>query len=234
MIDYAVRVTQPGTWVDGTPDQAQKAHALITELVSQMVNANIGLNLFNDAQAEAHAAMQAHQAAMHAHMAAMRLHQGSWPAMPRPTNRLITARPVLCAHMFVFSLDQIRLTLRGSGSVSGGVAALESNFSKQLFPGLKGARDSAHHRDQRAKGLDKYNKPIIPKAVHIPGAIDAVAGSAMMIDNLVGTKFTCTDAFGDVVEVDVSLPSLQKVQMVVQTAINVFPKWKGPSRSLPD
>jgi hypothetical protein len=71
-----------------------------------------------------------------------------------------------------------------------------------------------------------------PKAVQIPGVISAPAGSFMMIDGLNGTRFTCTAESGDLVEVDVSLASLQKVQTVVQDVIGLF-KWKGPETSNP-
>jgi hypothetical protein len=233
MTDYAFRVIQRGQWLDEPVPTRQErldprilnAPLLIRELVYQMVNANIALNLFEEARAQSGAAKQAYKGAMH-----------------KPPNRLVTEKPVLCALMFIFALDQISRTLDAHAKLTPHASAkvadaqkklrqIASHFSDELFRGLKGARDSAHHRYERVIGL-ALDKPIRPQAIQIP-EINLPPGVLRIIDSVIGTSFTCTAKSGEVVQVDVSLASLQKVQTVVQKVIDMFP-WKGLPISWPD
>jgi hypothetical protein len=152
---------------------------------------------------------------------------------PEPPSRLITQQPFLFARMFVFALDHLGRALGALAKTSGAPQGLKATYRAFMdqFPGLKGTRDSEHHRDERQMGLAR-GKPIRPHAVKIPGAVTAPAGAIILVGNLVGTKLTCTSEFGDVVEVDVSLASLKKVEKMVQDALNLF-QWKGQPVQLP-
>lgn len=138
------------------------------------------------------------------------------------------------ARSFLYALDTIEKFLKVL-SEEEGRPQLIADLHLQLksdFPDLTGVRNTSHHLEDRARGLDaqKVPQPIKLKPVNA----DFIVGSQgdLILDNLHGTKYGCTMANGRYGVVDVSLDSLLKVQSIIQNVFDAF-EWVGFRHHLP-
>ena len=141
--------------------------------------------------------------------------------------------PFIHAHTVVYALDGVGKTL--------GVLARESylprtvdqahvNYQARL-PGLTPVRDSAHHLEDRGRGLGKGGKqlqlqPITTEAIHAPG------GGVLVLDSLENDDLCFTGSDGAYHRVEISATSVRIAQEGVQQVLDVLP-WQGPPRSVP-
>jgi hypothetical protein len=139
--------------------------------------------------------------------------------------------PHLYAKTFVYALDNIDKIMRVLASSTGLVEVqLAHQEFKKCLPTLTPVRDSAHHIEDRARGLDRNKKPLKLQPTDT-GGIRAPHG-ALMLENVTGSRLGYTMADGNYGEVDVSPNTLISVQQVVQQLLNAF-SWSGPARSSP-
>lgn len=89
------------------------------------------------------------------------------------------------------------------------------------LPDLTKVRDTAHHHEDRARGLDRRGKPLDLKPIE-SGGIHA-PGGAIVLNNLNGTRYGCTVDDGRFVEVDVTAGSLWAVRNAIQKVLDSVP-----------
>ncbi len=162
-----------------------------------------------------------------------RIKREKWRSGQIPTshrNQLIS----IYAKSFIYALDTIDKFLGVISKEEGapaGVADAQALMGK-YFPDLRKVRNSAQHLEDRARGLGagKQPKPLDLKPVD-NGFVSAPQG-ALMLNNILGTKYGCTMADGNYGEVDVSVESLKNLQIIVQSAFNSF-DWLGIRQHLP-
>jgi hypothetical protein len=136
------------------------------------------------------------------------------------------------AREFVYSLDTLAKALGELAKEPGSPSNVDAVLAKlrASVPGLKDARDSLHHLEDRALGRAKDGKPIVAQPL-ATGSIQT-GGGLLMIENLDGSRFGITAGDGRFVEVDVCRATLEAARLAVQEAIDAF-KWTGPPTHLP-
>lgn len=119
-----------------------------------------------------------------------------------------------------FALDNISKTvgvLADMQGVPAGVATARDGLAKAL-PNLVDVRDTAHHVEDRARGLDKKKRPLMVNMI----------GLSNLSNNLLG--YTTSD--GHYHEVEISTQSVAAAQNAIQQTLDAF-TWRGPSRTVP-
>lgn len=138
----------------------------------------------------------------------------------------------LYAHAFLYALDGIGKTLTALGSaawVPAAVTTARDDFYRNL-PTLTDVRDTSHHLEDRARGLDRRGnalalKPVFNRAISAPGG-------ALILNNLNGSRFGSTIGDGSFAEVDVSVQSLDFARSAIQTCIDAF-TWRPSKHHVP-
>ena len=204
------QIVQPGVFSlasNGVSD-------LLDELVRQWLDACIAFEERRKAQARFHAAR----------LAASRSMAPGKPIM-RPS-LAVRRLPYLHANTFVFALDYIARAasrLAAIPDAPAGVRAALDDF-REAFPGLKGGRDSAHHRDERLVGIANRHR-IEPKPVHT-AQVNASIGITVL-ECFEGSLVGSTAENGEVAQVDVSETSLEAAHDCIVKILALYP-WHGP------
>ncbi len=214
-------LTYPGTWLD-LPDKDQ-AFKLSTQLhmsEGHFVDAAVSFNLF---------------VAERSRSAMMVSQRTSEPdSDPNQLPMQYQMRVIfIYGRSFVYALDNLGRALKVLSEEPGvptGLAAQVDSFY-DAFPSLVGVRDTAHHPEDRGRGLDKKKKPLNLQPIN-NGLISAPNGGVLVLDSLNGNRYTCTMADGHLGEVEVSEKSVIVAQDVLQNVLNAF-KWRGPQRHVP-
>lgn len=148
-----------------------------------------------------------------------------------PPKEFIWRRPHLFAKMFVFALDnfeRILEALSGDAKIPHGIGDAHAEM-KKAFPALRGIRNSAHHLEDRVRGLDR-NKKIALKPFQ-SGGINAPHG-ALVLSALHGTMLGYTMGDGSYGEIDVSRESMLILRGILEKALKSF-SWRGPMEHKP-
>ncbi len=141
--------------------------------------------------------------------------------------------PFILAHAYVYALDsfqKILETLVPEPGVPPAVADALERF-KTIFPVLQGIRDSAHHIEDRGRGLDRDGKPLDLKPVY-KGIVHAPSGGVLLLSNLWGNKLGYTLGDGSHGEIAISPENTGEVGAIFQSVIDAF-RWKGRTRQIP-
>ncbi len=140
--------------------------------------------------------------------------------------------PFIHAHSFLFALVGILKALRAIEGMAAAPAParIAAKRFESLFPTAVGIRDSAHHVEERARGLKRGGKPIELKPIET-GPIRAPAG-ALMLSMLNGNRLGYTMDDGAYGELEVSRETLESAQVIIQEVLDAF-AWKGPVRTVP-
>jgi hypothetical protein len=141
--------------------------------------------------------------------------------------------PFIYAHTVVFALDNIGKTLHalaGMPGVPAGVATARDGYG-QALPDLIDVRDTAHHLEDRARGLDRRRNPLVLQPVN-NGFIHAPNGGFVGLGNLNHNRLGYTASDGHYREVEVSAQSVTAAQTAIQQALDAF-SWRGPGRTAP-
>lgn len=143
-----------------------------------------------------------------------------------------TRRAQMHARSLVFAVDNFVKMLGSMASdVSAPGAVLRTVIEDfvALVPGAKALRDSLHHIEDRARGLNKKGKPIVTTDVSY-GPVRTSGPSIYFVgSNLVNNRIMCTADNGDLVDLEVSEVTVQTMVETLQKVINAF-TWK-PSPS---
>jgi len=146
--------------------------------------------------------------------------------------------PFIYAKIFLFALDAFDRFL-GVLSKEDGVPESLTEIHGKIkcdFPSLRGVRNTAHHLEDRSRGLEKVdrngkkhklkNQPIENSFIHAP------EGGVLIINSLNGNNYGSTMADGHYGEVDISIDSLSKLRNILDETINAF-EWTGPASVYP-
>lgn len=140
---------------------------------------------------------------------------------------------LIYAKVFLYALDTIGKTLRVLAETTGTPATLEEirhNFYKAL-PSLTAVRDTAHHMEDRARGVGRQGTPMILQPV-TNRMVNAPSGGVLILSSLNGNCFGSTMGDGRYGEVEVSVATMQVAQRAIQETLDAF-AWRGPKRSEP-
>jgi hypothetical protein len=141
--------------------------------------------------------------------------------------------PFLHPRGFLFALDTLANLLRVMAKEAWAPAPLRTIKDDWMiaFPELKHVRDTAHHVEDRVRGLDRDGKPLQLGPL-VNEMINAPNGGVLLIDSLMNNRYGCTLADGTYGEVEISGISLAAAIAIVQRAIEAF-QWRGPERFVP-
>jgi hypothetical protein len=140
--------------------------------------------------------------------------------------------PFIHAHSFLFAFVGILKALRafeGMGAAPATARAAAGRLSG-FFPAAVGIRDSAHHAEERIRGLKKggkkiHLKPIDTKLIRAPGG-------ALVLSALNGNRLGYTMDDGAYGELEVSRETLESARVIIQEVLDAL-AWKGPARAVP-
>lgn len=141
--------------------------------------------------------------------------------------------PFLHARGFIFALDTLANLLRVMASETWAPPVLKAIRDDWItaFPQLKHVRDTAHHVEDRVRGLDRDGNPlqVAPLANEM---INARTGGVLVIDSLMNNRYGCTLGDGTYGELEVSGTSLAAATALLQRALDAF-SWRGPAQLVP-
>jgi hypothetical protein len=254
---YIVELTYPGTWLDYEDDEwSQEMRNLVQMLEDPLTEACLALALFEQQRARSHNIPDREQweedskrrreiekeleaeldvdpfdpeARQELYSASEReLKREKWKSGELPDqydHRLI----FMHAKAFLFAVDRIEKIL-GVITEKDGVAKASDTF-EDIFPDLRGVRNTVAHIEDRGRGLDHRRedldlKPVQNRLVNAPG------GGALILESLSGNQFGSTMSDGHYGEVEISLENIVKVRDCIQTTIDAF-EWRGPQMHYP-
>lgn len=138
--------------------------------------------------------------------------------------------PFLYAHAFLYALDSfgkiLAVTVAEIPNPPPAIIDSEQRFQRE-FPGLKGVRDSAHHIEDRGRGVDRRGKPLQLKPIDT--RIIKAPGGALMLSNLTGDKLGYTAEDGTLAEVSIDGGRTGVLAEIFRAVIAAFP-WHGHPR----
>lgn len=259
---FVFEIITPGTWLDHDDrDWAWQIEGQLRSLQSQFFEANAALNLFASAQSirpafacrelwerdsqrrsEIRRAVELECGDCMSHEnweeinfeSEVRFKREKWSngGIPREFEHNL---PFLYARAFIFALDAFDKflgVLAKEPNVPPDVVKLHARMAND-FPTLRGVRNTAHHLEDRARGLGggRNPQPLDLKPI-ANNFIDAPGGGVLVLNSLNGSKYGSTMSDGHYGEVDVSPESMQRLQEVLQELLFLF-KWRGPKQHAP-
>lgn len=143
--------------------------------------------------------------------------------------------PFIYAKTFLFALDGIdRFLELLSKDIAKGVPKEVADWHGEFvrcFPQLREVRNSAHHSEDRSRGIRRGTKELDLKPI-IDGPIHAPHGGALLMNCLNGSRYGATMADGHYGEVDVSVESMRQLQRILQGIFDSF-AWTGRKQLRP-
>jgi hypothetical protein len=250
----------PGTWLDGLADgDGHQVQSLLFLLEGHLAEAALGLTFFEQARSRPRdklsgtrrseavrsvvtqmerqlagnlTAEQRFEAMTGLNDAAdLQVRRQEWAAGVIPDTYL-DRLPFFYAHAVLFALDGIGKILAVLADMSGlpaGVAAASSAYEAAL-PDLVSVRNSAHHTEDRARGLKNGARPITLQPVNNQ-MIDAPNG-VLVLSSLNGNRLGYTAADGHHREIEMSTASVKAAQAAIQQVLDAL-SWRGPARTVP-
>lgn len=138
----------------------------------------------------------------------------------------------LHARTFLYALDAVARSLGAIAKTPGVPRDVEDIAAAwaAACPTVQAIRDSSHHMEDRARGLDRNRRPLQLKPIVTPYI--SASGGALILNSLTDNRYGTTTAAGDFEEVDVTPASLEMARSLVQRAIDAF-SWTGPAIRVP-
>ncbi len=257
---FVFEIITPGTWLDyDNRDWEWKIQNQLRSLESQFFEANAALNLFVNAQSirpsfadrdnwerdsqrrsEIQRAVEQERGGFNSpenwdeirFETEVRFKREKWSngGVPQEFEHNL---PFIYARAFLYALDGFDKFL--------GVLAKEENVPEELakfhaqiaekFPHLRGVRNTAQHREDRARGLGVGNKLLDLKPIS-NSLINAPGGGALILNGLNGSRYGSTMSDGHYGEIDVSPDSMQHLQQILEGVLQAF-KWRGSKQHAP-
>ncbi|WP_151676389.1 hypothetical protein [Acinetobacter soli] len=139
------------------------------------------------------------------------------------------------ARAFLYALDAFDKFL-GVLSREENVPEVISELHKKIsdiFPDLRGVRNTAQHLEDRSRGLGagRNPKPLDLKPIE-NNFISAPNGGALVLNSLNGSRYGSTMADGHYGEVDISPESMSHLQEILNNILGSF-KWHGSKQHKP-
>lgn len=222
---YVFELIKPGTCLASPDDPRVRftVEALLGLLGDCLADAAISLTLF-----ESSCALNRESRAGGART------KTEWPVSSGSVPASYSHRlPFIHAKSCVFALDSIAKTIRQLSRQDAAPADVAASYDElvKFLPALQDVRDSAHHPEDRIRGVQRSNMPLVLKAVD-NRFMKAPAGVAVIVDALVGNRYGGTMASGEYGEVEISAASVTAARDAIQRAYLAYP-WKGPGCLLP-
>jgi hypothetical protein len=135
------------------------------------------------------------------------------------------------ARSFVFAVDNFIRELAQLGqesAVAGAVTTALTQFNSDV-PGVVDVRDSLHHQDERARGLQR-GKPIATQPISMPGIEVEPGAQAMFVGtNIIGNTVANTSSDGRLVQMEMSETTIEHMVKALQTVIDSIPWHSHPA-----
>lgn len=140
--------------------------------------------------------------------------------------------PFIHAKSCLYALDTISKSLALLSSHVDDVSELDALLDvwNDSMPDLINVRNSAHHPEDRVRGLSHKNA-IYPQPVE-NGMIRAPEGGVLVVDSLNNNRYGGTLSDGRFGEIEISPATVSVAAHVVQAAHNLF-SWTGPQTQVP-
>ncbi len=140
--------------------------------------------------------------------------------------------PFIHAHTVVYALDSIGKILKvlSGMSLSARVKDALDDYRSEL-PDLVAVRDSAHHSEDRSRGLDRNRQPLTLQPINNT-MIHAPNGGVLALSNLNGNLLGYTTGDGEYREVEISSVSISAAQTAIQKVLDSL-TWRGSIRATP-
>jgi hypothetical protein len=256
-----LELEMPGTWLDGIPaETSREITGLISLIWSSLADAALSLTYFDqvigfptvhrerweqDRQEEMEATRRVEATLLQdssgwdrplmeaaRHVALTEVRRARWAGGRLPdtySHRL----PFLHARSFVTALEGVRKALAVMQTLPHVPSTLQDVVDRlDTDLGLmKHIRDAIQHGEDRVRGKDRRNKPILLLPVD-NSAVSAPHGGVLIYDQLNGRRFGCSLADGSFGEVDISIETAMRVRDAVQDVINTL-VWTGPRDHVP-
>jgi hypothetical protein len=134
--------------------------------------------------------------------------------------------PFLHAQSFLYALVTIGkvLTILSQNPALPDTVRQQEKIFRDALPSLTLLRDTAHHPEDRARGLKKSGKRIKLKPVR-NALFDFQNGGVLALGNFIGDKYGSTTADGHYTEIEVSSATLTTVHQCLQAMIDALP-WR--------
>lgn len=138
---------------------------------------------------------------------------------------------IIYAKAFIYALDGFSKHLDALAKMVK-TPDIEKIRTKMIdaFPDLNEVRNTAHHTEDRSRGIGKKSKEMDLKPFD-NGYVHSEGGS-LYFEILSGSKFGTTMGDGNFGEVDISLNSLLALQEIFHDVIALF-SWTGPKQHFP-
>ncbi|MGV3470013.1 hypothetical protein [Limnobacter sp.] len=259
---FVFEIVTPGTWLDyDDKDWSWKIQNQLQSLESQFFEANTALNLFTNAQStrpsfadrenwesdsqrrsEIRRAIEQEQGGFQSRdgwdeihfETEVRFKREKWSngGVPREFEHNL---PFIYARTFLYALDAFDKflgVLAKDPNVPAEVATYHEKVA-EVFPHLRGVRNTAQHLEDRARGLGagRNPQPLDLKPID-NGLISAPGGGALVLNCLNGSRYGSTMSDGHYGEVDVSPESMQHLQKILEGVFSSF-KWCGSKQHSP-
>ena len=143
--------------------------------------------------------------------------------------------PFIYARAFLYALDafdKFLCTLMKEVNIPDEVAIYHAQIA-EVFPNLRGVRNTAQHLEDRSRGLGagRNPKPLDLKPIQ-NGLINAAGGGVLALNCLNGSRYGSTMSDGHYGEVDVSPESMKRLQQIFEGIVQSF-RWRGPKQHAP-
>ena len=259
---FVFEIVTPGTWLDyDDRDWSWRIQNQIQSLESQFFVANTALNLFVHTQSirpsfadrenwerdsqrrsEIQRAIEQERGGFQSrddwdemHFEAdVRFKREKWSkgVVPREFEQNL---PFIYARAFLYALDAFDKflgVLAKEENVPGEIAKLHVQIA-EIFPDLRGVRNTAQHLEDRARclGAGRNPQPLDLKPIE-NSLIKAPGGGVLALNCLNGSRYGSTMSDGHYGEVDVSSESMQHLQQILDGVLQSF-KWRGPRQHAP-
>lgn len=257
---FIFEIITPGTWLEFEDNDARmRIDDLIRNLKSQFFEANTALNLYIEQRERAgnkpempdHGALYERQRQIEDSFGANR-----WPPPSYEERQEISfgaevmakkelwakghlpfalesVKVFIFARAFIYALDSFDKFLHALCEEVGLQQSVRDCRREiaTAFPDLRGVRNSAHHPEDRTRGLGTGGKVIDLKPVNN----ELVRGEGVKLlamNCLIGNRYGATMADGHYGEVEVSPDSMQKLQAILEKVLQGF-KWSGAKQHEP-
>ncbi|MCH7502426.1 MAG: hypothetical protein IIA10_03615 [Proteobacteria bacterium] len=259
---FIYEIVKLGTWLDYEDrDWSWEAEGILRGLESQFYEANLSLNMFlhviqqnrdfpsseqwqADAQrrSEIRKEVEKKYENPYNHEVYDEIHfevevifkREQWQAgkLPREFEH---NQPFLHARSFLYSLDAFDKLLNVLKNLSNSPPAIQKLHREfgESFSDLRGVRNTSQHMEDRSRGLGAGRNPQPLDLKPIDNQLIKADGGALVLNNLIGTKYGNTMADGHYGEVDVSPASMEALTSIFQRTLDAF-DWKGPKNHLPN
>lgn len=138
---------------------------------------------------------------------------------PQTLHSSVSRKPYAHAYSFLYALDTIQMVLdilSERMNAPSQLLGLKLDLEK-AFPKLRDIRNSAHHMEDRIRGLKTGNRPIALQE-------DSAGNKSLILNslNITGRKYGTTLADGTFGELEITVDKMAEIQRICQAIFNSY------------